>query len=57
MVTVAKSLNDQDIANVAQYLVQSSTTQSSGTAQPQPGVVASSTTLTHQEVKSGTVSN
>ena len=57
MVTVAKSLSDQDIANVAQYLVQSSATPSSTPAQPQPNVVAASTAVIHQEAKSGTVPN
>ncbi|MGE7958094.1 DUF2282 domain-containing protein [Pseudomonas sp. NPDC089530] len=57
MVAAAKSLNDQDIANLSQYLVQSSTVQAADTAQGQPGAVVTSTTVSKQDEKATVTTN
>ncbi|MFJ7282489.1 DUF2282 domain-containing protein [Pseudomonas sp. NPDC099000] len=57
MVAAAKSLNDEDIANVSQYLLQSSPTQASGTAHNQTGALATSTTVSSLKEKAAVAPN
>jgi len=51
MVAAAKSLSDEDIANVAQYLVQPPTAPAPSAAQSLPGPVVPSAAVTSREAK------